>query len=160
MSEGFDTKVHHKNPKTGQLEKVTPYSYHVGPEGTFYKRRGVRYRVNGEQIDPNEKPIPLASERKASNEALNVQLQKQIQDLTRREQALIVKEEAMRVAESQIESAEPAPISPVIKEVVAANQESAQTEKTQEELKNSLIPEGAPPVITNPLSALANQAAS
>ena len=50
----FDLKVHHKNPKTGRVERSTPYKLRVSPQGKIYTRDGIDYYESGELVN---KPV-------------------------------------------------------------------------------------------------------
>lgn len=44
----FDLTVHHRDPKSGQVLRVTPYKYVcTKDEGNYYIRDGVKYNPDG-----------------------------------------------------------------------------------------------------------------
>lgn len=49
----FDTKVHHRDPKTAKVVKVNPYRCVINPMGTTYFRNGKQYHPDGSiKFDP------------------------------------------------------------------------------------------------------------
>lgn len=54
----FDLKTHHRNKKTGVVEKVTPYIMKVSRDhGTRFFRGGVEFYPNGEPVASTEVSI-------------------------------------------------------------------------------------------------------
>lgn len=50
-SSSFDLRVHHRDPKTGKIIRVTPYIMKCSKEhGTKFERDGVEYYANGEMV--------------------------------------------------------------------------------------------------------------
>lgn len=50
--ERFDTMVHHRDPKTGQISKKTPYTLRVVNGQQRFIRDGVEFYPNGKQVNP------------------------------------------------------------------------------------------------------------
>jgi hypothetical protein len=66
MSQGFDYKVHHRDPKTGRVTKASPYTMKVSKEdGQVLIRGGVRFYPNGDPIQPIE--VPVEAEKKTQD---------------------------------------------------------------------------------------------
>lgn len=76
MSEGFDLKVHHRDPESGKVVKTTPYSLRITKdEGATYTRGGIEYHPDGSvKRDPYAEraaeKAKLALEEKSKAEAL------------------------------------------------------------------------------------------
>ena len=49
----FDLKTHHRDPKTGQITRKTPYQLRVEGGQMRYMRNGVAYHPDGSKFDPN-----------------------------------------------------------------------------------------------------------
>lgn len=48
---GFDLKVHHIDPKTQRMTKITPYTmYGIRDVGEFFERGGKFYYANNEEV--------------------------------------------------------------------------------------------------------------
>lgn len=60
-AQGFDHTVHHRDTKTGQIKRVTPYSMECHGNVKFYRRDGKCFDGAGDEIeDPKLKGQPQA----------------------------------------------------------------------------------------------------
>ena len=51
----FDLTVHHKNPNSGKIERVTPYQYRVSKNApSYFLRDGRFYWPNGDEMQDDE----------------------------------------------------------------------------------------------------------
>ena len=79
----FDLKVHHKNPKTGKMERVTPYKLRITTQGKVFIRDGIEYYESGELVHKPvvAKPVEKPAEPKQSfgNTLGNVFNKKQVE---------------------------------------------------------------------------------
>lgn len=78
QGQGFDTRVHIVEPRTGMLLKYQPYRRVANEQGVFYFRKdehGIdrRYDEGGKLLDAQGQPVIIPEEpRKAKNESKKV----------------------------------------------------------------------------------------
>lgn len=103
----FDLKTHHRDAKTGQITKVTPYTLKIDRDGReIFIRDGVKYFSNGEQVDPNQKPVVKRTpeEVKKSLEERLAALEDHQKRLDAKEKEINEKLKALSEKEAEIEN--------------------------------------------------------
>lgn len=87
--EGFDLKVHHRDPKTGAVTKATPYRMVVSKDhGTRFHRDGIEYYPDGSRVTP----LPVEKQEEKKVEA-PVKAKAQSPDILAPEQPFVDEEE-------------------------------------------------------------------
>lgn len=100
----LNLKVHHKNPKSGKIERVTPYRLHIEGRVRFYevpRGSGAFFYENGEPVPANLAPKLTPVAVYMTEDELRAQHNKVVSDLSGENEALKAKLAALENSKSQ-----------------------------------------------------------